>query len=119
MGEILRAGALQPDAGDEVAYALQNRVLHEYTLDGKTGDGFRAQADRGDHAHMAGIEEGCALGGGVAQLILHALEIRRTGAVDLAASPVITAPLCCTQARTLRLPLRLCQAVWRWVPRDR
>ncbi len=88
MGQVLRAGALQSD-GDEITDALQNRVLHERALDGKTGDGFRTQADRGDHALVLGIEEGCALGGGVAQLILHAVEVRRAGAVDLAGAPVI------------------------------
>src|SRR5579863_1278115 len=97
MGQVLCPGALQSD-GDEITDALQNRVLHERAWvgksDSKAGDGFRTQADRGDYPLALGIEEGCALRGGVAQLILQGfeilnLEVRRAGAVDLAAAPVI------------------------------
>ena len=92
MGQVLRAGALQSN-GDEITDALQNRVLHECARsgksDGKTGDGFRAQPYRGDQPLALGIEEGRALRGGVTQLVLHAVEVGRPGAVDLPGAAVV------------------------------
>ena len=86
--QVLGPGALQAD-GHQVGDALQHGIRHADSLNAQRRDGLRSEPDRGDHAPLLRIGERTAMARGVAQLIVHPVELGRPGAVDLVRPPVV------------------------------